>query len=334
MSNIRVLNNVSLYNTITAASGVVTPEIDGINNQLLIKPDAALPRHLIVRSDSSIEAPDLRDSVIVTTNGGLTSDFVDLKLGSQNNFIRVADLGTYIEFNTGILDNNGDLQNWSSMGAGQPWYVTTENVGLPESPEYRNILALPNNSHIYGGVAGSQTGNVTWHGSLSVTGNLNVTGSATFHNTEYTTTSAISVTNNGTGPAIVVTQTGDQAIAAFYDDSNIALYIDGTDTKPGYVGIGTETPNVKLTVVGDISASGTIFGASTITKFVSSFGDGSNLNYTIDHNLGVQDVVVSIVDASSQEVVYPLVTNTAMNQITVSFAEAPALTAYKAIIIG
>jgi len=336
MSNIRILNNISLYNTITAASGVTTPEIDGINNQLLINPDpySDTPRHLIVKSESSSGSFDFRDSVSVTTNGGLTSDFVDLKLGSQNNFIRVADLGTYIEFNTGLVDPNGDLQDWLSMGAGQPWYVTTEDVGLPGSPEYRNILALPNNSHIYGGVPNNASGNTTWHGSLSVTGNLNIAGSAVFHNTEYTTTSAISVTNTGTGPALVVTQTGEQAIAAFYDDTNIALYIDGTTAKPGYVGIGTENPNVKLTVIGDISASGTIYGSSTINKFVSTFGNGSSLDYTIDHNLGVQDVVVSIVDTTTQEVVYPLVTNTAMNQITVSFAEAPALTAYKAIIIG
>lgn len=172
------------------------------------------------------------------------------------------------------------------------------------------------------------------NGDAYFAGNLTVAGSASFKNTEYTTTSAISVTNAGTGPAVVVTQTGQQAIAAFYDDTNIALYIDGTTAKPGYVGIGTSDPNVKLTVVGDISATGNIYGSNTLSKFVSTFGDGSNVNYTINHNLGVRDVVVSIVDSTSQEVVYPLVTNTALNQITVSFAEAPALSAYKAIVIG
>lgn len=171
-------------------------------------------------------------------------------------------------------------------------------------------------------------------GDAYFSGNLVVAGSASFRNTEYTTTSAISVTNNGTGPAVVVNQTGNQAVAAFYDDGAIALYVDGSDVRAGNVGVGTATPNEKLTVVGNISATGNIYGSNTITKFVSTFGDGTNVNYTINHGLNVQDVVVSIVDSTSQEVVYPLVTNTALNQITVSFAEAPALTAYKAIIIG
>jgi hypothetical protein len=171
-------------------------------------------------------------------------------------------------------------------------------------------------------------------GDAYISGNLNVAGSAVFHNTQYTTTSSISVTNTGTGPAIVVTQTGDQAVAAFYDDTNIALYIDGTASRAGNVGIGTATPEYKLTVVGDISATGRIYTSYTINKFVSTFGNTTDLNYTLNHSLGVQDVVVSIVDASTQEVVYPLVTNTALNQLTVSFANAPGNAAYKAIVIG
>jgi hypothetical protein len=177
--------------------------------------------------------------------------------------------------------------------------------------------------------------NLAVGGDAYISGSLNVAGSAIFHNTQYTTTSAISVTNTGTGPALVVTQTGNEAVAAFYDaESGISLYVDGKSGTAGNVGIGTSTPSSKLTVVGDISASGRIYSSYTINKFVSTFGDTSNLNYTIIHGLGVQDVVASIVDASTQEVVYPLVTNTATNQITVGFSQAPGDNAYKAIIIG
>ena len=185
-------------------------------------------------------------------------------------------------------------------------------------------------------IGGQSLGNYTLavSGDAYINGNLTLAGSASFRNTTYTTTSAISVTNTGTGPALEVNQTGDQAIAAFYDDSNIALYIDGHTSRAGNVGIGTSTPDYKLTVVGNISASGRIYSSYTINKFVSTFGNTSDLNYTINHTLGVQDVVVSIVDVVTQEVVYPLVTNTALNQITVGFAQAPGISAYKAIIIG
>jgi hypothetical protein len=185
---------------------------------------------------------------------------------------------------------------------------------------------------INGGVTNGYKLAVT--GDAYISGNLSVAGSATFHNTQYTTTSAISVTNTGTGPAVVVNQTGDEAVAAFYDDGNIALYVDGHTARAGNVGVGTVTPNAKLTVVGDISATGHVYSPYLVNKFVSAFGDASNTSYTIQHGLGVQDVVVSIVDSSTQEVVYPLVTNTALNQITVSFSQAPGLTAYKAIVIG
>ena len=317
MSYIKVLNNVSLQNSITAISGVRTPEIDGFNSKLILKPDPSLTndQYLIIEPTGS-------NDIHIRAGGNSDASNALLRLGGEYNHVEVSDNAHSITFSTGMQDNSNIWHTNSSY-----WKFQTQE--LVEGSEYKHSFYLPTSAHI-----GNDGGIATWHGDLNFLGNLNVAGSATFKNTEYTTTSSISVTNTGTGPALVVNQTGEQAIAAFYDDSNIALYIDGKTGTAGNVGIGTETPNVKLTVVGDISASGTIYGSSTISKFVSTFGDGSNLNYTIPHGLGVQDVVVSIVDTTTQEVVYPLVTNTALNQITVSFSEAPALTAYKAIIIG
>ena len=316
MSYIKVLNNVSLQNSITAASVVRTPEIDGFNNQLIIKPSPTSvdDRYLIIE-------PTSPDDIHIRAGGASDESTANLRLGGEYNHVQVSDSDHSISFTTGVSSTNG----WNINN--NLWTFKTEE--LVAASEYKHSFYLPTSAHI-----GQDGGIATWHGTVNFTGNLNVAGSATFHNTEYTTTSSISVTNTGTGPALVVNQTGEEAIAAFYDDNAIALYVDGKIGTAGNVGIGTETPNVKLTVFGDISASGIIYGSSTITKFVSTFGNGSSLSYTIDHNLGVQDVVVSIVDSTSQEVVYPLVTNTALNQITVSFAEAPALTAYKAIIIG
>jgi cytoskeletal protein CcmA (bactofilin family) len=125
---------------------------------------------------------------------------------------------------------------------------------------------------------------VTASGNITVTGDLTVNGNTTTLNTSVTTTSAFDITNSGTGPALEVTQTGEQAVAAFYDDANIALYIDGKTGSAGYVGIGTSTPNEKLTVFGNVSASGNVFGVNgdfTGTLDVdSSVTFGSNLTIT------------------------------------------------------
>tara|TARA_R100001377_G_scaffold66820_1_gene42127 strand:+ start:707 stop:2221 length:1515 start_codon:yes stop_codon:yes gene_type:complete len=69
-------------------------------------------------------------------------------------------------------------------------------------------------------------------------------------------------------------------------DSNLQFFttLDGTDTEKlriassGKVGIGTQTPSKKLTVEGDISASGTIFSnAIEVTHFTSSFITSSTI---------------------------------------------------------
>ncbi len=100
------------------------------------------------------------------------------------------------------------------------------------------------------------TGDTLINGNTLITGNLSALGNWTELDTYVNVTSAMSITNTGTGPALYVKQTGDQAIAAFYDDSNTALYVDGHATRAGNVGINTSIPNEKLTIVGNLSTQG------------------------------------------------------------------------------
>lgn len=173
-------------------------------------------------------------------------------------------------------------------------------------------------------------------GDVLVYGNLSANGTMSFTNTLFTTTSSLSVYNSGTGPALVVAQEGDQPVAAFYDHtaSGIALWVDGAADRPGWIGVKTETPNKELTVVGDISATGKIYSTNTINKFVSAFGDGSSVSYTITHNLETYAVVSCVYDNSTMEVVYPSVLLSTPNSITVEFTTAPGNSAYTITVIG
>jgi len=117
-------------------------------------------------------------------------------------------------------------------------------------------------------------GNISIAGGATITGNLSVQGELTCIDTTVSVTSALSVVNAGTGPAIFARQTGtDEPIARFVDtEGGFITFDDG-----GSVGIGIDSPAAKLDVVGDahISTNLTIDGNTQL-------GNASSDTITID----------------------------------------------------
>ena len=266
MSSIRVLNNVSLYNSITATSSIRVPKVEGVNSKLILSPDPTLnnDQYLVVE-------PTGTGDIHIRAGGNMDNSAASLRLGGEYNNVLISDGGHYVAHVTGMKDTSG---NWhTNYDGGAPWIFITEEI--VDGLEYKHSFYLPASAHI-----GNDGGVATWHGNLNILGNLNLAGSATFHNTEYTTTSSISVTNTGTGPALVVNQTGEQAVAAFYDDNSIAFYIDGKTGTGGYVGIGTDTPNEKLTVIGNVSSNGVLFANAINNLRVTDWGSPTTVRLT------------------------------------------------------
>jgi len=97
------------------------------------------------------------------------------------------------------------------------------------------------------------TGSTANFNDLVVAGDLTVHGSCTLLNTTVCTTSAMSICNQGTGPALTVTQCGSQPVALFVDqECGNALCIgdNGVATFSKKVNIhdSNATPGVRLSV--------------------------------------------------------------------------------------
>lgn len=110
-------------------------------------------------------------------------------------------------------------------------------------------------------------------GNTRIEGNLTVNGTLEQINTNVsvTNTEQLIITNDGTGPAVIINQIGTEAIFEIQDDSATCFKI----FNGGDVGIGTNSKNVNVDISGNIKSSGTITSNSTI----SSIGDISSNSF-------------------------------------------------------
>ena len=144
-----------------------------------------------------------------------------------------------------------------------------------------------NNCFVDANIIQSSSGDINISGGVTITENLSVMGTFTCLDTSVSTTSALSVINTGTGPALYAEQTGaSQPIAKFVDTEGGQTVIGDT----GNVGIGgtADNPSEKLVVTGNTFVSGNITSCGNLilggnTTLGDSSGDSVTINAaTID----------------------------------------------------
>ena len=139
----------------------------------------------------------------------------------------------------------------------------TPNPNTPYiGPNYKTKNVLNNRTGIFTDnplSAFHVTGGSLFDGHVTITGNLSVAGDLSRFDTYVyvTSTTEIKVANNSNAtPALLVTNYGENNVVEFYDgDVTVPSFIvSGKAARPGYVGVGTNVPNERLTVSGNISA--------------------------------------------------------------------------------
>jgi hypothetical protein len=154
------------------------------------------------------------------------------------------------------------------------------------------------------------TGPARFNSDVTVLGSLSVAGSASFVNTLFSTSSALSVVGNlNTGPVLYVGANGSGDIASFYDTDTgkEILHIGGDNGTFPNVGVKTSTPNVDFTVSGDISARSIIYdraGDSVEWNTAYTVANASSASWIaattkITASSGAYDATVTKVTASS-----------------------------------
>ena len=268
-----------------------------VGNYLVAQPfDGSFPSQITLQTSSNASPSTL---VAYDPSGSIFSNKIGINTSSTNLSLEVRTTdaillpsGTTAERPSpaiqGSIRYNSQDQQFEGYGAGNAW----GSLGGVKSTDQKTYILATNASNLEFYTAGQLQVILNPHGNLGIgttsphdklevygnarvlgtllTSNLTVIGDFTTINTLTSNTDQLIITNDGTGPALKVTQTGSQPVAEFHDaESGIALYIGDN----GEIGIGTNITNgYALTVNGTIRSS-YLEGTASNVKASLTVGD-------------------------------------------------------------
>lgn len=163
-------------------------------------------------------------------------------------------------------------------------------------------------------------------------------------------TRAVDADTNGElapGTSVSVTEGTTNADKVFMIISDAAITIGTTSQTWGQLSGGTTYSggngiSVAGSVINAVGTTGITVNGSGIgidtsivaRKFSANIGNGSSTSIAVTHNLGTKDVKVTVRTVSDDSHVLADIVSTDVNNVTVTFATAPASNAYRVTVIG
>ena len=111
---------------------------------------------------------------------------------------------------------------------------------------------------------------------------------------------------------------------------------DASETNKGIVELATNAETITGTsttlAVHPAGVKAAIVDYVASTGFVANVGDAESIIFAVTHSLGSRDVIVQVYDNSTYDTVFVDTVRTDTNTVTLTFATAPALNAYRVVI--
>ena len=248
---------------------------------------------------------------------GLTSSYNDpagyTTISLNDTSVTPGTYGSITKVPTFTVDQQGRLTAASEANLVIPLSTQTTGDYVATIVGTTNQVTVSPNSGHSASVTIGLPNDVSINGTLTVGGDLNVTGKV---NSVNTTTINIQDNKVNLNSAFTGTPVADAGIRVERGDSEDVEILWKESAQQW-----------------QLTNDGTHYNAIA-RKYVATLGTSAT-SYTVNHNLGTTDVTVSIYEtASPYAEVFADVLHTDSSNITVNFASAPTAGAYKVVVVG
>ena len=226
-----------------------------------------------------------------------TKNYVDVSIAGSGALIYQGG------YNAATNTPNLDATPVITINQGFTYTVTVAGTFYTEAVEIGDLLIAESDS---------PTALADW---TTVQNNIDIASATTVGIASFPTAGGLSVSAAG---AVSMPATGS---ASSVGSASQSLSVT-TDAKGRVTSKSAQSISITSSQVSNFTASATT--VVTDREYTTTIGDGNAVSYTVNHDLGTRNVMVSLFDSSSYETVYATVVRTDTANVTVSMAAAPS----------